>query len=229
MKFQQLRRVVDLFKNIYAEVSWADACKNGRSDIISSKIFAGENIDQFIIDEGPERGVTGLMIAASEGQVDAVEVLIDYAASINIQSQATQSTALMFACQKGHVDIVKILLQNGAKVRLINNTGHSADSFATEEIKDLLKAAILANHFINNRLINEISSVWKELFIAKIAQHIVTNSDIDLCSRFYEYCTNNNLEINTEISEILEVYQPLPPGQLDCLGHIRDCDSDQTL
>ena len=172
------------------KISWAEACKNDYSYIITEEITSGADVDQ----------LSRISIAT-----------------------------LMFACKQGHVDIVKLLLINGAKVRLVNNTGHSADSFAEEEIKDLLKAAILAHHFINNRLTKEISSVWEELFIAKIAQHIVTNSDVGLCSRFYEYCANNNLKIDIETNEMLELYQPLPPEQLDYLGHIRDYDSDESF
>ena len=214
------------------KISWAEACKNDYSYIITEEITSGADVDQLSrisIATGIEESLTGLMIAAAEGHKNMVELLIECAASLDIQSPENGDTALMFACKQGHVDIVKLLLINGAKVRLVNNTGHSADSFAEEEIKDLLKAAILAHHFINNRLTKEISSVWEELFIAKIAQHIVTNSDVGLCSRFYEYCANNNLKIDIETNEMLELYQPLPPEQLDYLGHIRDYDSDESF
>ncbi|KAK3576031.1 hypothetical protein CHS0354_005184 [Potamilus streckersoni] len=62
-------------------------------------------------------GLTPLMKACREHQIDAVRMLIRYGADINAQCppRFEQKTALIFAIQSGNIVITSILLENGAK------------------------------------------------------------------------------------------------------------------
>ena len=59
-------------------------------------------------------GVTALMYAASDGQLEAAKALIDLGADVDIQTDA--GTALIVSSLYGHDDIASTLLESGASV-----------------------------------------------------------------------------------------------------------------
>ncbi len=59
--------------------------------------------------------VTALILAATRGHEQIIDVLLDAGATVNTPDRA-DSTALMYAASKGHVGIVKKLLQRNAAV-----------------------------------------------------------------------------------------------------------------
>jgi len=56
-----------------------------------------------------QSGQTALMLAASHGRHETVELLVDCGANVNAQDE-DGSTALMCASEHGHTEIIKTLL-----------------------------------------------------------------------------------------------------------------------
>ncbi len=88
-----------------------------------------------------QTGATALIVAAQEGHVRAVEILIAAKAKIDIQKKVrfticllviiwicTQNgaTALYMASKKGHCGVVRMLLEAKADVKIKTNVSHAA-------------------------------------------------------------------------------------------------------
>ena len=79
-----------------------------------------------------QHGQTALMLAASHGRLDMVQLLVGAGADINIRDE-DGSTALMCAAEHGHANIVKYLLQNpDTDVLAKDNDGLTALAVAME-------------------------------------------------------------------------------------------------
>ena len=61
-------------------------------------------------------GKTALLLASKHGHTEAVKLLLDYQAKINIKDEEFGLTALMYASKNGHEDVVNQLIKNGANV-----------------------------------------------------------------------------------------------------------------
>ena len=61
---------------------------------------------------------TALHLAAANGHVDVVKVLIQNGADVNAVDEY-KFTALHLAARHGHVDIAKVLIENGADVNAV--------------------------------------------------------------------------------------------------------------
>ena len=78
-----------------------------------------------------ENGITGLMLAAQQANVELATILLDAGATINLKSQGTNTqdeegnTALHYACQNGDqaatLQMVELLVNRGANVNAQNN------------------------------------------------------------------------------------------------------------
>jgi ankyrin repeat protein len=73
----------------------------------------------------PPGGLTPLLFAAREGRVDAVKVLLDAKADINIVDAESQS-ALILALINGHVDVAAELIKGGIDVNMEDRVGRTA-------------------------------------------------------------------------------------------------------
>ncbi|XP_023243297.1 KN motif and ankyrin repeat domain-containing protein 1-like [Centruroides sculpturatus] len=79
-----------------------------------------------------QNGQTALMLAASQGRVEAVKLLLECGAEINMQDK-DGSTALMCAAEHGHGDVVHLLLSiPDCDPSLTDNDGSSALSIAMD-------------------------------------------------------------------------------------------------
>jgi len=107
------------------------AAEQNHADVVKLLIEHGANANartKTVISEGrrgpalPTGGLSGLMLAAREGGMATVQVLLDARALVNQQS-AEGHTALLTAIQNANVDIAKALIAAGADVSLANDRG----------------------------------------------------------------------------------------------------------
>ena len=71
-------------------------------------------------------GMTALLFAARDGQVDAARALIEGGASINQVSVSEKTSPLVMAIMNGHLDLAKLLATWGADPNLANSQGLTA-------------------------------------------------------------------------------------------------------
>ncbi|MEP7345248.1 MAG: ankyrin repeat domain-containing protein [Gemmatimonadaceae bacterium] len=72
---------------------------------------------------GNKGGLTSLLFAVREGNVDAVKALLKAGADINQVSEGDHSSALLLATINGHFDLAKVLLESGASPKLASDAG----------------------------------------------------------------------------------------------------------
>lgn len=76
-----------------------------------------------------EKGRTPLILAASSGREEIVDVLLKHRAKPD-RRDSLGNTAILYAAEGGHADVVKLLLEHGADVNAENRRGMSALMFA---------------------------------------------------------------------------------------------------
>ena len=81
------------------------------------------------VDDASEDGITPLIAASSEGNVDCIKALLEAKADVNAKDKDGTS-ALMAAAARGHLDVTTALLEGGASVNEQNTDGHTALMFA---------------------------------------------------------------------------------------------------
>ena len=59
---------------------------------------------------GSKLGISPLMLAAMNGHVPAVKLLLDMGSDINAQIETNRNTALTLACFQGRAEVVSLLL-----------------------------------------------------------------------------------------------------------------------
>ena len=69
-------------------------------------------------------GHTALMIAARQGQIEIVKLLLAFHASVDLQNNAG-NTALMLAIKNGKVESAMALIISGANLELNNTKGET--------------------------------------------------------------------------------------------------------
>lgn len=77
------------------------------------------------INASDEDGLTILIIAAREGDHEAVKLLIDHGADVNAEQEEGR-TALMMAAINGHLNVTKTLLSGGATIDAVDVEGSTA-------------------------------------------------------------------------------------------------------
>lgn len=71
-------------------------------------------------------GLTALLVAARDGQSNAVNALLDAGGDVNQTSDTDHATPLILAVISGHYDLAKVLLDRGADPRLATTDGATA-------------------------------------------------------------------------------------------------------
>ena len=90
-----------------------------------------------------EDGVSDLMLASAEGNLERVKDLVAYGANVNATSY-NGSTSLMYAARNNNLDIVKFLIENGADKDIKNEKKSTAlslsETFKSDEVNEYLKS-----------------------------------------------------------------------------------------
>ncbi|XP_041103871.1 ankyrin repeat and SAM domain-containing protein 6-like [Polyodon spathula] len=104
-----------------------------RPDVFHALKLGKYQLVKEILDEDPGQvnianpdGASPLMIAAVNGQLDVVQLLVERNADIDKQDSVHGWTALMQATYHGNKDVVKYLLNQGADVNLRAKNGYTA-------------------------------------------------------------------------------------------------------
>jgi len=78
-------------------------------------------------------GMTALLYAARDGQIEAARSLLDLGANINEVSGADKTSPLVMAIMNGHLDLARLLIDDGADPNLANDLGLTP-LFATVDV-----------------------------------------------------------------------------------------------
>lgn len=108
---------------------------------------------QTLLEQGADANIVGqhghrpLLIAAANGALDIVRLLLDYGANINDETrsphpQIDRVTPLIQAATRGHPEIVQLLLARGVDLRAANNQGIQALTEAFIDRYGLLKGYV---------------------------------------------------------------------------------------
>lgn len=95
------------------------------------------------IEERDGHGMTPLIYAAREGNVDAVRTLLERGANVNAVDDKG-NTALIYSADHNSAPVAQLLLDKGADVNVVNQRGHTALAYAEDShystLIDLLKS-----------------------------------------------------------------------------------------
>jgi len=100
---------------------------NGADINASSTVEGAKKRRGVVYTQGEDQhtgGVTPLILAARQGNLDAVKALADSGADLNKPS-GDGSSAMVVAVQNGHYDVARYLVEKGANVNLANEKGWS--------------------------------------------------------------------------------------------------------
>jgi len=113
------------------------AAEQGHAEVVKLLVASGAEINaNSIIEQAKRRrgvvyaqgedqhtgGVTPLVLAARQGNLDAVTVLAENEADLN-KASGDGSTAMLVAIQNGHYDVARYLVEQGADINKANEKG----------------------------------------------------------------------------------------------------------
>ena len=119
---------------VFPDSTFFEACSKGCTDMLQkfmSDKWYSEGLEPYqekkvLINIFSEHGETGLMLAAVDGHLDTVKLLIREGADVNL-CDSDGVSPLMFACENEEgVDTIKLLIENGADVNALQNDGCTA-------------------------------------------------------------------------------------------------------
>lgn len=88
------------------------------------------SVDPTIVNQTDKHGRTALILAASEGHLAIMDILVEKGAQIDAQDKDGLS-ALSWACLKGHLNAVISLIANGVDVNHADHSGRTPLDLAT--------------------------------------------------------------------------------------------------
>jgi len=126
------KEIAKLLRN--SGLHWSTTDKNGCTSLHYAVDSCNKKLVQWVIQEGApieaRDNVSGwtplLRVAATSGDHDTCEVLLDAGADVNLQDYAGKSS-LMMACLNGHLLTTQLLLERGANMEL--KTAHGKTCF----------------------------------------------------------------------------------------------------
>ncbi len=85
------------------------ASRAGNTAVLDTLVAAGADPNSATVN-----GTTALMFAAASGKADAVKLLLDKGAKLDVKENARGETALMFAAAAGRAEVIRVLTAGGA-------------------------------------------------------------------------------------------------------------------
>lgn len=97
-------------------------------------------------------GFTPLILAATAGHSDVVDILFNHDADIEAQSERTKDTPLSLACSGGRYEVVELLLKKGANKEHRNVSDYTPLSLAASGgYVNIIKLLLTHGAEINSR------------------------------------------------------------------------------
>ena len=142
-------------------IAFRHACQEGH-----------ENLVNFFLEKGADANVifgnslTPLTIAAQNGHVEVVKILLENHANVDHRDRTGECTPLIRAARKGNKEVVKLLLKRNANPNLQSSNGNSALMLAVNNghvdiVEDLLWAGA------NTDLVNKVGGTAKTVALQK--------------------------------------------------------------
>eukprot|EP01114_Cavostelium_apophysatum_P024138 TRINITY_DN9364_c0_g1_i2.p1 TRINITY_DN9364_c0_g1~~TRINITY_DN9364_c0_g1_i2.p1 ORF type:complete len:299 (+),score=27.57 TRINITY_DN9364_c0_g1_i2:23-898(+) len=125
------------------------AAFRGNEDIVRYYLAKGAKVNYISKDMD---GISPIYLAAQEGCVGAVSILIEAGAEIDKASADNGTTPLFMASQNGHHEVVKLLLQRGADPNIVTTDDETSPLQAAamnghlDIIKDLISEGANVNY-----------------------------------------------------------------------------------
>ena len=76
----------------------------------------------YINAQDPDNGLSGLHVAARDGNVPLVKLLLAHRAKVKLTDRQGDS-ALHYACYRGQTPVIRLLINQGADINGVNNKG----------------------------------------------------------------------------------------------------------
>ena len=132
--------IINLFKQYGAKTDFFTEIAIG--DINSVKKYIEDGFD---VNRVNNHGHQVLMIAAHQGHIDIVKLLIKHGANVNAKHKISGNTALIGAVFQGQKEMIKYLIEAGANLDEKNNQDQTALQMAISqdhhEIVEIIKKA----------------------------------------------------------------------------------------
>lgn len=87
------------------------ACQKGHAEMVG--LLLDMDTSGEMLNSKTGQGTTPLIVAAEEGQIEVVKILLEHGADV-LETTNAGKTALYLGCERGHVDLCRLLLENGA-------------------------------------------------------------------------------------------------------------------
>jgi ankyrin repeat protein len=124
---------------------WHDAAKSGDVEVLEQLLEQGVTV------RAEFEGTTALYTAAREGHTDAVVLLLEHGAAVNITDSRSGNPPINAAAGRGHTSVVRSLLQGGADANARNLRNFTPLFLATRKghadvVRLLIEAGAKVNH-----------------------------------------------------------------------------------
>lgn len=128
--------------NIYRKIDWENASDEEILEQVQDFISKGAE-DKYFKN-------TALVLAASYGRTETVQLLIENGANVNAR-EIDGKTALMMAASHGHTETAKLLIENGADINTKDEDGNTTLMWAAEENTETVQLLIENGANVNAR------------------------------------------------------------------------------
>ncbi|OQY33870.1 MAG: hypothetical protein B6241_06560 [Spirochaetaceae bacterium 4572_59] len=115
------RKALEKSLNEHAFEGFAMAVEKGDRFMVGVYLEA-----DFDVNKESLKNVTLLGLAARNGYLGILKILVNAGANINQVSSDRNNTALMDAASEGHTEIITYLIDNGAELEIISKSGQTA-------------------------------------------------------------------------------------------------------